>query len=259
MKFIDTHVHLDSEAFAGDLDAVLAESRIADVTRWINVGYNEDRWTSTEDLVRSIDRMTCMLGVHPGHAETWSDTMRDRLVARIEAVRPVAIGEAGLDLYWRQDNLDVQREAFLGQIAIARDANLPLVIHMRAADVELLTAIVAESRLPHLHFHSFDGTGDLREWVLHHDATIGVGGLLTRRGSEDFREWISGFPRERIMLETDAPYLKPRGIRGKRNAPAYMRKVAELLADLWQTDIESVATITTANAARVFRLNLEKA
>jgi TatD DNase family protein len=259
MRLIDTHVHLDSEAFADDLDAVLAESRAAAVTRWINVGYSEERWASTERLVCSVDGMACMLGVHPSHAETWSDAVRDRLRARIKEVRPVAIGEAGLDLYWRKDNLDSQREAFLGQLALARDVNLPLVIHMRDADAELLSLIVAEPRLPHLHFHSFDGTGDLREWVLHHDATIGVGGLLTRRGSESLRKWVAGVPRERIMLETDAPYLKPRDIRGRRNAPAYMRKAAELLADLWGTDLESVAAVTTANAERVFRLGTENA
>lgn len=259
MRFIDTHVHLDSDAFAGDLDAVLAESRDAAVTRWINVGYNEERWSSTEDLVRSIDGMTCMLGVHPGHAETWSDATRDRLRAQIETVRPVAVGEAGLDLYWRKDNVDMQLEAFLGQLALARDVNLPLVIHMRDADAELLSVINAEPTLPHLHFHSFDGTGALREWALHHGATIGVGGLLTRHGSDDLRRWVAEVPRERIMLETDAPYLKPRGIRGKRNAPAYMRKVAELLADLWNTDLDSVATITTGNAERVFRLVPESA
>jgi TatD DNase family protein len=257
MRFVDTHVHLDSDEFAADLDAVLAESRAAGVSRWINVGYNEERWASTEGLVRSVEGMACMLGVHPGHADVWSNAIRDRLRARIEAVRPVAVGEAGIDLYWRQDNLDAQRRAFLGQVALARDADLPLVIHMRDADAELLRAIEAEVVLPHLHFHSFDGTDDLRAWVLDTGATIGVGGLLTRRGSEDLRAWLATLPRERIVLETDAPYLKPRGIRGKRNVPAYLVKAAEMLAELWMTDLESVAAVTTANAERIFGLGQE--
>ncbi|HEV2127360.1 MAG TPA: TatD family hydrolase [Thermomicrobiales bacterium] len=259
MKFVDTHIHLDSDAFDEDRDRVIAASRSAGVTRWINVGYNEQRWETTEELVRTVNGMYCMLGLHPGDADAWSDDMLPRLRGRVDAVRPLAIGETGIDLHWRQDNLDIQRAAFRGQLALAGDAELPAVIHMRDADVELLDVLTSENSLPHIHLHSFDGNDMLRQWVLETDATVGVGGLITRKGSESLRQWVGNLPHDRVVLETDAPYLKPRRIRGKRNEPAYIVAVAKLLSELWGTDLASVAATTTRNAERIFALKEEKA
>ena len=170
----------------------------------------------------------------------------------VSVLGPVAIGEIGLDLYWRQDNLAVQERALRMQLEIAREAGVPAVIHMRDADRQLLDVLESMPTLPPLHFHSFDGDEELRAWVLDHRATIGVGGLLTRRGSESLQQWVADVPREIVALETDAPYLKPRGIRGKRNEPAYLTKTASLLAELWQVDLGAVSTLTTANAERIF-------
>lgn len=257
MEFVDTHLHLDSDAFDGDREDVIAASREAGVSRWINVGYNEERWETTEELVRHVDGMWCMLGLHPRDADSWSQDLLDTLREYVASVRPVAIGEIGIDLYWRQDNLDMQRQAFRSQLRLAREVGLPAVIHMRDADVELVDAMESEEALSHIHFHSFDGSESLRDWVLARDDTIGVGGLITRRGSEDLQRWVSTIPRDRIVLETDAPYLKPRGIRGKRNEPAYVVKVAGLLAELWNTEVEDVAATTTRNAERIFALREE--
>ena len=252
MDFIDTHTHLDHDEFADDIDEVIEASRRAGVNRWINVGYSEDRWRTSAELVDRFDGMRVMLGLHPGNADDWDERLEGVLRRLVGVLGPVAIGEIGLDLYWRQDNLAVQERALRMQLEIAREAGVPAVIHMRDADRQLLDVLESMPTLPPLHFHSFDGDEELRAWVLDHRATIGVGGLLTRRGSESLQQWVADVPREIVALETDAPYLKPRGIRGKRNEPAYLTKTASLLAELWQVDLGAVSTLTTANAERIF-------
>ena len=254
MELVDTHTHLDLEQFADDLDEVLDASRAAGVTRWINVGFDPRRWVSTMLLADRIEGLHAMLGFHPGSVDEWSAPAFDQLSAMVREQRPRAIGEIGIDLYWRQDNLERQVEAFRAQLDLAGELGLPAVIHMRDADAAMLETLDTHGSLPHVHFHSFDGGTDLRAWALKHGATIGVGGLITRNGTDDLREWVSALPRDRVVLETDAPYLKPRGIRGTRNQPAYLVKSARLLADLWQVDLDSVAHTTTANAERIFGL-----
>lgn len=254
MTFIDTHTHLDDGAFEADLERVIQASRDAGVSRWINVGYNENRWRSSRTIANRFDGMHVMLGLHPGNADDWSPRLEEDLRRAVEEHPPVAIGEIGIDLYWRKDNLERQEHAFRAQLAIARETGLPAVIHMRDADEPLLRVLSDTAELPHVHFHSFDGGDALRQWVEGHGATMGVGGLITRRGSESLQEWVAGISRHAVVLETDSPYLKPRGIRGKRNEPAFLPEVARLLANLWDVDVEKVAEHTTANAERIFGL-----
>lgn len=249
---IDTHTHLDDDAFKGDLDTVIGTSQAHSVHRWINVGYNEERWTSTIELARRIEGMSMMLGVHPGNADDWDDCLEEKLRGLIQSHAPVAVGEIGMDLYWRQDNMEHQVNAFRSQLAIADEFGLPAVIHMRSAEEPLLRVLESTRTLPRIHFHSFDGGEELRSWILQQDATIGVGGLMTRKGSEDLRDWIVRFPRDNVALETDSPYLKPRGVRGRRNEPAFLRTVARTLGELWSEDVSVVASRTTQNAERIF-------
>ena len=256
-SLIDTHTHLDAEEFGDDLDDVIAASRANGITRWINVGFSTTRWESTVALAARFDGLSYMLGVHPGHADEWSDETARQLNARVRSTGPVAIGEIGLDLYWRQDNLPSQITALEQQLDLATSMQLPTVLHMREADEELLRILNGRTTLPHLHFHSFDGNDRLRRWVLERQSTIGVGGLMSRKGSEALRSWIADFPRERVVLETDSPYLKPQGIRGTRNQPAHLTRVADILAELWGATRADVDTITTANACRIFNMDYE--
>jgi TatD DNase family protein len=252
MELIDTHTHLDLDQFNDDLDEVLAASRAAGVTRWINVGFDRERWRTTPALAAREPGMRFMLGLHPGSTDEWSPETFDLLRRTATEAYPVAIGEIGLDRFWQQDNLDAQIASFTAQLDLAGELSLPAVIHMRDADDKLLEVIQRREALPHLHFHSFDGGDTLREWVVATDATIGVGGLATRRDSESLRRWIAVLPRDRVVLETDAPYLKPRGIRGMRNEPAYLVRTARMLAELWDTNIDDIARVTTSNAERIF-------
>lgn len=254
VELIDTHTHLDDDAFSDDLEDVIALSRSSGVSSWINVGYSPDRWNSTLSLVNRVDGMRHMLGIHPGNADEWNEENAGRLAELVQDTRPVAIGEIGLDLYWRKDNLSTQEDALKRQLELAVAHGLPAVIHMRAADDALLDVLSASVELPHLHFHSFDGNDRLRHWIMDRRCTIGVGGLMTRKGSASLRSWIADVPKDRVVLETDSPYLKPQGVRGTRNQPAFMPRVAEVLAALWGVSPEEVGRITTGNACRIFSL-----
>lgn len=255
VALVDTHTHLDDEAFDDDRNDVIASSRKSGVTRWINVGYCPERWATTLALARSTQGMDFMLGMHPGHTDHWSEETAHHLEELISSTSPVAIGEIGLDLHWRQDNLGAQFESFARQLAMAETARLPAVIHMRSADTELLDVLTRSVSLPHIHFHSFDGGDRLRRWALEHGSTFGVGGLMTRMDSESLRSWIQQIPKHRVVLETDSPYLKPHGIRGKRNQPANITRITTVLAGLWELSLDEVGRITTENAYRIFGLD----
>lgn len=254
VEIIDTHTHLDDDAFSGNLDEVIATSRAHGVGKWINVGYSPARWKTTLGLVERVEGMNHMLGIHPGNADEWNEETASLLGELVRHTDPVAIGEIGIDLHWRSDNLEIQTKSFESQMALAVEANLPAVIHMRSADQALLDVLSRVSRLPELHFHSFDGSEALRQWIVNHGCTIGVGGLMTRKGSNSLRSWIANVPTDRVVLETDSPYLKPQGIRGVRNQPAFLPRVAAELANLWGVSLSEVGRITTDNACRIFNL-----
>lgn len=249
---IDTHCHLDDAAFAADLDSVLESSRAAEVRSWILIGYAPARWEAVARMAAGISGMAHTLGVHPSHAEEWSPALADRLREQLRSTRAVAVGEFGLDFYRDNASMDVQREALIGQLHIARDLDLPAIFHMRDAEEEMLEVLLQESDLPRMVFHSFDGSSRLINFILDNNAFIGVGGLATRQKSEALRGQLSRFPLESIILETDSPYLVPARQKDRRNVPAHVNTVAHFLADFLGTEVETIARQTTQNAERLF-------
>jgi len=252
LALIDTHCHLDDETFQQDLGDVLTQSQDAGVTRWIVVGFAPDRWQSSLDLGRRHPGVSVMLGVHPGHADEWTPETAGRLAHLIEVHRPVAIGEIGLDFFRGDTNHDQQRRALRDQLALARTFDLPVAIHMRAADDEMRELLDGTEDLPRLLFHSFDGSPRTAEWIRQHDAWIGVGGLFTRSSQTALRSFIAEMPQNRVVLETDSPYLVPNGFKHLRNTPESIPIVATRLADLWGASLEHVAQTTTRNAETLF-------
>lgn len=251
---VDTHCHLDDPVFAGNLDDILRESRQRGVTRWIVVGFTPGRWESTIAVATRHPGMAHMLGVHPGSADLWSTATSDALQSVVGSSRPVAIGEIGLDFHRGGTNLAAQLAAFHDQLDIALAHGLPAVIHMRSAETEMLRALEGRTSLPPLVFHSFDGTHALRDFVVDRGQTIGVGGLATRASSGHVRKLIRTVPLAQIVLETDAPYLIPKGSRGGYNVPGNVAVVAAALAGLLEMELQQVATATTRTADRVFGL-----
>lgn len=249
---IDTHCHLDDDAFATDLDDVLADSRKAGVCAWILIGYAPDRWEQAVEMAGNISGMTHTLGVHPSHAGLWSPDVEARLRQMLVSTGAVAVGEFGLDFYRDNAPLGVQREAMIGQLRVARDLDLPSVFHMRDAEVEMLEILEGEPTLPRMVFHSFDGGERLTRFILDHDAFVGVGGLATRQKSEALREQLRSIPLSRVILETDSPYLVPARQKDRRNVPAHVRTIAAYLADFHGVPIEEIAAVTTRNAQKMF-------
>jgi len=250
--FVDTHCHLDDDSFGTDLDDVLERSRRLGVRRWINVGFNPDRWQPSIELAARHPGMSFMLGVHPGDADRWNEQVQSDLRQLVDRHRPVAIGEIGLDFYRGETNVDQQVAAFNAQLNLALEHSLPAAIHMRSSELLVLDVLRSRPRTPRLVFHSFDGSEALTGWIVANDAYAGVGGLATRTKSQHIHRQLKRLQLERLLLETDSPYLVPNGFKHRRNTPESVPKIAEFLAKLLDTDVESVASQTTRNAERFF-------
>lgn len=249
---IDTHCHLDDSAFASDLASVLDASREAGVCAWILIGYDPEQWSNVARMASDIPGMAHSLGVHPSLAQRWSPTVESALRDALRETGAVAVGEFGLDFYRDNAPYDIQREAMIGQLRAARELDLPAIFHMRDAESEMLEILRNQAELPRMVFHSFEGGPALTDFVLAHNAFVGVGGLATRQKSEALREQLLRIPLDRTILETDAPYLVPARQKDRRNVPAHVRTVAEFLADLYACPSEDIARVTTANAESLF-------
>jgi TatD DNase family protein len=251
---IDTHCHLDDHQFAHDLEHVLQRSREANVTRWILIGYDPERWDHAIDFASRHEGMSHTLGVHPACARAWNDDTELRLRELLQASGARGVGEAGLDFYRDNAPYDIQARTFSAQLEMAANLNLPIVIHMRAAEDEILHILSDGRSLPTLIFHSFDGSEKLMDFVLATGSYVGIGGLATRQGSTGLRSLLTNVPMEQILLETDSPYLVPARQKDRRNQPVHIATIASLMAEVLGTDPLTLAAQATMNAERVFGL-----
>jgi TatD DNase family protein len=256
LSLIDTHAHLDDPAFDHDRDDVFARAAAAGVRTIINVGFRPSRWRSTIALTDAYPLARHMLGLHPQHAEEWTPAVRDQLVTLLETTSPVALGEIGFDYFRDGPTPEAQHAAFSDQVAIASDFGLPIVIHQRAAEADLIDALTRVSKESQVLLHSFDGTNRLANMAADRGFYVGVGGLATRAGSVELRQTLGTIPLDRVLLETDAPYLVPTGVKDRRNTPANVPLIVERLAPIWDVDQATLAASTTANAERFFGLRL---
>lgn len=208
--FVDTHAHLSDEQFAGDGDDVIANAAALGVRQIVNVGFSQGMWSEARELSLRSDGVAFTLGVHPNSAGEWSPQCRDALQRLVDEWNPVAVGETGIDYYWNAESRDVQLTAFRDQLAIARAARLPVIIHMRG-DVEAdIRASLTGSDQPMCIFHSFDGSAKLAAWIMERGWMIGAGGLMTRRSARDLQETLRSVPDDQLLLETDSPIFRPR-------------------------------------------------
>ncbi|MEJ7838427.1 MAG: TatD family hydrolase [Thermomicrobiales bacterium] len=254
---MDTHCHLDTDVFSGDVEDVLDGARDAGVRAFVNVGFNPDTWASTIVLAQRHPDVNFALGLHPQDAKLWSRPTVNTLTRLIEEHRPVAIGEIGIDLFRGETNLDQQRLAFCDQLDLALAHRLPVIIHMRSAQSEVLETLVSREVNPRLLFHSFEGTEELTTFVAEHGSMVGIGGLATRSKSVTIRQQLEHIPLTHMVLETDSPYLVPAKTKGSRNTPMAIPKIAHVLSDLKSISLATVAAETTRNAETFFgRLGL---
>lgn len=249
---IDTHAHLDDAAFAADVDAVLADSRAAGVVRFVNIGYAPEYWHSSSLLRNRHADVEIVLGLHPQMADVFDRTLEDALLNAVEEMRPVGIGETGLDYARPGPTRARQVAAFRAQLAIADASGLPVVIHQRDASADLLAELDRWQSSGPIVLHSFDGDDRLLDWARERGCYFGVGGLATKRSSLPLRDRLRRAPIARLLLETDSPYLAPPGASNRRNTPANLPRIAEILAPLWSLTGDQLCATTTQNACGLF-------
>ena len=256
MVFIDTHAHLDDPVFDPDRDAVIEAALAVGVRVMINVGYRRDGWERSSALAGRHPAIWSMLGVHPQHAEEYDDETARELALALARSGAVALGEIGLDYFRGGPDPAIQRRAFRSQLELALALRLPVVVHQRAAEDDLVRDLSALQDLPRLVLHSFDGSARLARFALDRGAVLGIGGLATRPSSDPLRAVLRDVPASAVVLETDAPYLTLAGVRRRRNEPANVPAIATSLAPLWGLSADALAERTTATAAAVFGLGI---
>lgn len=253
---VDTHTHLDEPSFDEDRRDVLAAARTAGVRRFVNIAYKPERWESSRRLREDHDDVEIALGLHPQDASSFGPALERQLRRTIQELRPVAIGETGFDFARPTPAPPDQVRAFRAQLVIASETDLPVIIHQREAGDALIAELDRWPDLAPIVLHSFDGDRRLANWATERGCFIGIGGLACKRSSVALRELLADQPADRLLLETDAPYLAPPGAGSRRNTPANLPVIAEVLAPLWTLTGEELCRKTTANAETLFALNM---
>ncbi len=251
---IDSHCHLDFPDFATELDAVVARARAAGIERMVTISTRVARHAGVLAIAERFPDVYCSIGTHPHHAHEELEITAADLVARARHAKIVALGEAGLDYHYDNSPRDAQERGFRTHIAAARETGLPLVIHSREVDAD--TARILEEETGKGAFpavlHCFTGGPELARRALALGLFISFTGILTFRNSEALRAIAAELPADRILVETDAPYLAPGKFRGKRNEPAYVVETARVLAETRGVSFDEIARQTTANFYRLF-------
>ena len=258
MGLIDSHAHLDFEDYAQDLDGVVARARAAGLERIVCIGL----WrapgsfgNALELAARDPSFFAATVGVHPHECARVPEDDWARHEALARDPRIVAVGETGLDFHYDLSPRDVQERSFRRSIAAARAAGKPVVVHVREAD-EACARVLAEEGVPPAGgvIHCFTGDWSRAKAYLDLGLYLSVAGVVTFKAADDLREAVRRTPRERLLVETDCPFLAPVPFRGKRNEPSYVARTAEKVAELWGISRDEVGDITTENARRLFRL-----
>ncbi|TBV81126.1 MAG: TatD family deoxyribonuclease [Desulfobulbaceae bacterium] len=254
-SWVDTHCHLDFPDYQADLATVLADSRQVGVHQFVTVGVDLATSRLALVLAESQPGVYATVGVHPHHVKEVADGDYETL--RELGSRPgvVAYGEIGLDYVKEYSPAALQREHFALQIEIAGDLNLPLIIHDREAHADTLAILRAAGPLPAGGvMHCFSGDAALAEAALDLGFYISIPGVITFKSETTLAEVVRQVPFDRLLLETDAPFLAPAPLRGERNEPGFLPYIGQKVAELKGSDLEEVAHHTTANACRLFRL-----
>lgn len=256
---VDTHAHLTMPEFAPDLPAVLERALSAGVSAIVSVGVDLPSSREAVDLAQRRREVVATVGIHPNDCAGLEPGWLDRLRALAGEPRVVAIGEIGLDYYRQRTGRPRQREVFQAQLGLAGELGLPVVVHNREAGPDVADILVAWSAgLPAQHprgvLHCFSGDVPLMEKCCEAGFYVSFAGPITYRNAKRSLEVAAAAPQDRLLIETDSPFLAPHPYRGKRNEPALVRIVAERMAELRGESLDQMSEITRRNASRLFRL-----
>ncbi|WGL17023.1 TatD family hydrolase [Microbulbifer bruguierae] len=252
---VDSHCHLDRlklDQFEGDLDAVLELARSRGVGKFLCVGISLENVDQVVSLAARYDDVVCSVGVHPLDVDSG---LADVEKLKQLAARPkvVALGETGLDYYYSTETKEVQQHSFVAHLEAAAQVGLPVIVHTRDAREDTIELIRAHGSREHAGvLHCFTESWDMARSALDLNYYISLSGIVTFKNAEELRDVARKVPLDRLLVETDSPYLAPVPYRGKPNIPAYVREVAEFIADLRGLAYEELAEITTNNFHRLF-------
>jgi len=251
---VDSHCHLDFPDFAPDLDSVMARARNAGVGAMVTICTRLSRFDEIRAIAEARDNVWCSVGVHPHEAAEEGVDVPSRLLELARHDKVIGFGETGLDYYYEHSPRQAQQTSFRAHIAAAREAGLPLIVHTRDADADtaaILTEEHARGQFSGL-IHCFSSSREFAEKMLEIGFLISISGIVTFKKAEALRETVRALPLERLLVETDAPYLAPAPHRGKRNEPAYVAKTAACVAEIKGLTPEDLARCTTENFFRLF-------
>jgi TatD DNase family protein len=260
--FIDSHAHIDGPEFDGDREEVIGRAKGAGVSGILNVGTGDPHSGALEravELGEKHDSLYTAIGTHPHDARLYDDQAEERIRGLLDhGVRIVAWGEIGLDFHYDNSPRDTQIAVFERQVRAARECDLPVIIHTREAERETIDILKAACAQGHLTgvFHCFSGSLSLALEAIDLGFMISFSGIVTFKRAEDLRVTAKQVPLDRLLIETDCPFLAPIPFRGKRNEPAYVIEVARCLAGIHGKEVEDIGRITATNFAELFKVEL---
>lgn len=251
---IDTHAHLNDPKFAEDLDDVLDRAKKAGVERIVVCGYDLHSSRTAVEMAERYEEIYASVGIHPHDASHFNEYTLAELKELSRSPKVIAIGETGLDFHYNFSPREAQNEAFKAHVALADELGLPIIVHSRESNFEALQVLrETTANIWGCVFHCFSGDEQFAREVLSMGFYIGVGGPITYKASEKLRKVVEMCPCDRLLVETDCPYLTPVPYRGKRNEPAYVRYVLEKAAGVKGITFEKLEEITTINARTLFK------
>ena len=256
MQLIDTHCHLTFKQLAGDVESVIARSKEAGITGWIIVGTNAEQNRKVTELASKFDNMYAAVGIHPHDAKDVTAETLSELKEFAQNEKVVAIGETGLDFHYNFSPQDVQKKVFIEHLQIAADLSLPLIVHSREAFDETMEILDNHGQsLKKVVFHCFNGSDEQAKLILNKGYYISFTGVVTFKNAHKCRDAARIVPLDRLMLETDCPYMSPEPMRKQKiNEPALMLHTAKFLAELKNTNLTDLATAVTATSKAFFNI-----
>jgi len=252
--FIDSHCHLNYKGLVEDQGAVLDRARAAGVTKMLNISTRAAEWDAVIGLAEREDDVMASVGVHPHDADTHKDVEAETLIQRARHPKVVGIGESGLDFYYDRSDRDRQRASFRAHIAAARETGLPIIVHTRDAEADTHAILVEEMGKGRFTgvIHCFTASAEFAEKALDLGFFISMSGIVTFKNARDLQETAKAIPLDRLLIETDSPFLAPVPHRGRPCEPAFVGDTARFLAALRGESVEGLAEATTAKFYTLF-------
>jgi TatD DNase family protein len=252
--FVDSHCHLNYESLIDDQAGVLARARAAGVSAMLNISTRAAEWDAVIATAERESDVMASVGIHPHEADSHPEVAADTLIEKAQHPKVIGIGESGLDYYYDHSDRGRQRESFRSHIAAARETGLPLIVHTRDAEAdtyEILAKEMGKGAYPAL-IHCFTAGQDFADKVLALGLYVSISGIVTFKNARELQDVAKSIPLERLLIETDSPFLAPVPHRGRPCEPAYVADTARFLADLRGEPLETLAAATSANFHRLF-------